>query len=103
MHIREWNTISFIFSEHPKLRKYAYCIDKHAGILNTIELIRVSKSWSTTEKFFLDFVLHLYSANNKIDLTLIDKLDDKNRRLIFRAISYRFNNGIDLDEMGELA
>ncbi|KZN99988.1 MULTISPECIES: hypothetical protein [Bacillus] len=87
---RNWDTMMHLFLEHPKLSKYLDCVDQENGYIEKEKLKKLSAPWSTSEKFVLDFALHLYDADHHVNLHQIDYLDVHNRALIFGAFGYRF-------------
>nr|WP_221452353.1 hypothetical protein [Bacillus benzoevorans] len=81
-----------MFSNNWKLKtlfttKY---FDLENGIIETAALKRAASKWSQSEKFMLYLAIHLYTNDEKIDLSNMDYLDDQNRKLVMEAITYRY-------------
>lgn len=91
IHDRYWRGTLHIFEENEKLQRYiATHIDFEALTINASELLRISKSWSRSEKFMLRLALHLFNEQYSFNLSDIDYLDSKNREIAFNAIRLRF-------------
>lgn len=89
---RHWKGTLYIFLNHHKLSKYfSTHIDENNCSINVTGLKKISKSWSPSEKFMLNLALHLHSKVNKIDLSDMDLLDERNKRIALEAIKLRFD------------
>lgn len=86
------DALLYIFTNHSKLEKYltAEYIDVESQTLYIKKLKQVSKLWSLSEKFMLNLALHLYGIQGKIDLNMIDYLDQNNKRIAMSALKIRF-------------
>lgn len=89
---RYWKPVIHLFQNNRKLNsvfttKY---FDFEAGTINITGLKRSAVPWSQSEKFMLNLALHLYNGRNKVDLSVMDYLDDYNKKLALEAIKLRF-------------
>lgn len=87
---RKWDCIILLFTRHTKLQNHLSALNFEERIIDVRKLKRLSKMWSTSEKFMLDLALHLYSDNHVVNLHCIDYLDTSNRKLAFEALGQRF-------------
>jgi hypothetical protein len=89
---RHWRGLLYLFGSNPKLKQYfnTHFFDLDAGTVRTIELKRISRPWSNSERFMLNLALHLFNENNKVNLSDMDYLDRSNKELALSAIRLRF-------------
>lgn len=89
---RYWESLLYLFKNHPKLSQYLTnkYVDIPGATVHVRKLKEAAKPWSTSEKFILDLALHLFNHSNKVDMSGMDRLDDKNKRLAFDALRIRF-------------
>lgn len=88
-----WATVVYLFSNHSKLQSYLTdeYVNIHEGFIEQGKLLRVSRTWSRSEKFILQLALHLYSNQVQLDLNEIDFLDKNNKHLVLEALRIRFS------------
>ncbi|MET3846851.1 hypothetical protein [Paenibacillus sp. OAE614] len=89
---RYWDSLLYLFKNHPKLSQYltSKYIDITGATVHVRKLRESAKAWSSSEKFILDLALHLFNPSNKVDMSGMDRLDDKNKKLAFDALQIRF-------------
>lgn len=89
---RYWRGLLYIFMNHNKLKQYLNpeFVDFEELTVKVDKLKKVSKPWSTSEKFMLALALHLYNGRNKVDMSEADRLDDKNTEIALKALRLRY-------------
>lgn len=91
-HSPQWAVVIYIFSNHSKLQRYLTdeYIDFDNQVIDVKKLLKLSKPWSRSERFFVKLVLHLYNGEVRVDLNDIDYLDSNNRELVKNTLKLRF-------------
>lgn len=86
------DALLYIFKNHSKLENYftEEYVNVESQILHIEKLKQLSKTWSTNEKFMLDLALNLFGIQGKIDLNMIDYLDQDNKQIAIEALKIRF-------------
>lgn len=87
---RYWDSIVLLFTAHARLQNHLSAINFEERTIDVKKLTRLSKTWSTSEKFMLNLALHFYSDCYVVNLHDIDYLDTNNRKLAFEALCCRF-------------
>ncbi|WP_332237888.1 hypothetical protein [Sporolactobacillus sp. KGMB 08714] len=89
---RNWAPMLLLFAEHPKLSSVFNTdyFDLNARLVEIDGLKDLSAQWSHGEKIMLALALHLYNESNPFNLSDLDYLDIKNRKLALEAIRTRF-------------
>ncbi|WP_379136052.1 hypothetical protein [Paenibacillus sp. sgz500958] len=90
---RYWRGLLFIFMNHSKLNLFLKpdFVDLNEPVVHIDNLKAATKLWSPSDKFMLTAALHLYNGRNKIDLSMADRLDDKNTEILLSALKLRFS------------
>ncbi|MBG9657847.1 hypothetical protein [Cytobacillus firmus] len=89
---RYWKPVIHLFQNSAKLNtlfttKY---FDMENGLIEVTALKRAASKWSQSEKFLLYLAIHLYTNDGKMDLSVMDYLDEYNKKLALEAIKLRF-------------
>lgn len=89
---RYWASLIHLFVNHRKLNSVftTQYFDLEAGTVKMEALKRLSKPWSSSERFMLNLALHLFNERNKVNLSGIDNLDEYNKKIAFEAMHIRF-------------
>ncbi|AIQ17045.1 hypothetical protein H70357_10520 [Paenibacillus sp. FSL H7-0357] len=89
---RYWRGLIYIFTKHAKLSHFLTpeFVDFEELSVHVDKLKKVSKGWSTSEKFMLAVALHLFNGRNKFDMSEADRLDDRNTEILIHALRLRY-------------
>lgn len=93
MNDRHWSELLHLFLNHDKLQRFLteQYFDLEEGTIRVAALKRLARPWSQSEKFVLNFALHLFNEQlAKVNLSDMDYLDARNKQLAIEAMKLRF-------------
>jgi hypothetical protein len=90
---RYWGSLIYLFENNSKLKQVftTKYFDLNEGTVKIQSLKRNAAPWSTSEKVMLNLALHLFNERNKFNLSDMDCLDERNKKLALEAIKRRFS------------
>ena len=91
----QFEALRYIFLNHPKLKEQVngpYVINFEGQILDVKSLKSLARKWTFNERFLLHLALNLFDLEDvKVDLSRINRLNEKERDIALTAIRIRFD------------
>ena len=91
----ELEALKYIFLNHEKLRKEVESgelVNLESQIIRSHALREKARKWTISERFLLHLALNLFNfCCVKVDLSRIDRLNEKERDIALTAIRIRFD------------
>lgn len=90
----QYHALRYIFVNHPKLKKLigGPYINLEGQLIDVNSLKALARKWTFNERFLLDLALNLFEVDGtKVDLSRINRLNEKQREIALTAIRIRFD------------